>query len=151
MKRKWILALCLVAAIATARNYLVQGKVTLNATVFPASPLYIIHNISDEPLWLVHENTTGTAQAGWSSQIDPGRWTVLLMQQHNFTLSCHLVEPANPANVVVPCEKHIQITIHDDYKVPEEAKNQSYWVVENVASDDVESDMKARGFEPIKE
>ena len=63
------------------------GEVVLNPDS-EKQGLFLLHNISSETFQVTHPVGGGTASAGWTSEIGPGRWSAFATDSKAFTLSC---------------------------------------------------------------
>lgn len=146
MRRIILFALSTVISMSSvfAASMTVGAKIILNKEA--KSHLFVFHNTSKQSLWLVHESAHPSASAGWTSQIDPDRWTVLLLSKANFALTCHLVN-SKTAQASVSCKRYVSVKKMKNYQIPDKAKNMSYWVVENVTKSELPGKMKLRAFQ----
>jgi hypothetical protein len=62
--------------------------------------LLLIHNVSSSELWLTHPSDKGVS-AGWSSQIQGGNWSALVLNKKSFALQCIESQPGHEQQV--PC------------------------------------------------
>lgn len=129
-----------------AKSYSVGEKISLHTCKNNPVHLYLIHNHSSQALWLVHADHEASANAGWTSRLQPNHWTAILMYHPYFKFLCHLVKPSQQGESLVSCEKYVTVVPAHEYTIPRTAKNNSFWVVENVVKDELSRKMQMRGF-----
>jgi|GEM_PF-5709059 len=67
----------------------------------PQQQLYLIQNVSGEPLILSHyQPTPEGASAGWFSELKPNHWSALAMDKEKFVLSCQHASSAVSAGTL---------------------------------------------------
>lgn len=117
----------------------------------PQAHVYLIHNISSVPLWLVYQGPHRGASAGWSSLISPDKFSVLLMQKKKFVLACQYAK-GKKAFHGADCSKMLQVTMFKKIKTPKNVTHESFWVAENEAYTTLFKKMKKRDFiaSPLK-
>ena len=110
--------------------------------------LYAIENIGKKPIWITHTVKNPSASAGWSSQLMPHHWSVLLVTQRNFDLGCRWQSKSGKMQAV-SCQSFLHICQYSDFKsaYPIDA---GYWAVENVLFSQLSQRLNARGIAPAK-
>ncbi|GEM_PF-2372272 len=104
--------------------------------------VYFLHNISKQSIWVDHpSDKKGTAHAGWSSYIQPDKWSALLLNRKGFAISCGVIEPGkviyqNCASVLSVCTTPLTVNAK---------RKGSYWLVENEIWDNVMPALEKRG------
>ncbi len=91
--------------------------------------LILIHNISTNDLWITHTGSTKGVSAGWSSQIQAGNWSALVLQNKSFALSC--IESIPGHEQQVPCLGLITLCRWAKATKLEEQNTGTYWAGEN--------------------
>ncbi len=107
-----------------------------------ADSLFYIHNESDEKMFVVALNNTGTAAAGWTSSLDKKKWSVLLLNSKRLTFNCVLSRPGSEYRV--PCSSVVKVC--EMKGVSGKKANTSYWAVENIAFDFIQEKLAYRGI-----
>jgi hypothetical protein len=87
--------------------------------------IYLIHNVSQQSIWIDHPIKNRSASAGWASFIRPGRWSALNLDKKDFVMSCSQIKPGEI--VYLNCEKTISIYV---YPIPTK-KSGTYWLIED--------------------
>lgn len=110
MKLKIFFILCffLLINIVYAQPLTIQNDFyVLNANDQPLC--FIINNKTTQSLWLDRHfgKNHPPVSAGWSSQIDGGKWSALILQHGTFILSCSRLD--NNKIEVLNCKKFIKI------------------------------------------
>lgn len=121
-----------------------EGSVVLFSQHTAKPRLYVIHNISHYPIWLMHEKKVPSASAGWASQLLANHWSAILVTKPNFALQCRLQKKSG-GMTTVPCKQVIRTCQFSEF----DSKNPisgGYWVVENVLLGALEPRINARGF-----
>lgn len=90
--------------------------------------VYAITNVSKQSLWMNHTKADPGASAGFASQIQPGRWSALLIRQKAFEMDCHVVKSSGSLDIA-SCDQVLQVCQFQRLKV---TKPGEFWVVENV-------------------
>ena len=118
------------------------GEVVLN----PASEkegLFLLHNVSGETFQVTHPVSGGTASAGWTSEIGPGRWSAFAVDSKDFALSCMRFVDGNMKTL--PCEKVLKVCELQNPKMPPDLSG-SFWVSEDKNREGVIAEIKSRGI-----
>lgn len=103
-------------------------------------PLFGIRNTGTQPVQLHSVNKTGTAQAGWDSQLKGGHWSALTLANKPLTFTC------TQGNKTVACSNVITVCQFRQAIFIDKA-NGSYWVAENVAGNDIIDAISKRGID----
>ncbi len=104
--------------------------------------IYFIQNIAKQSLWLDHPVQRRSASAGWSSYVQPGMWSALLVNRKDFAISCAEIQPGKVD--YLHCEKVISICSPEKLAVDSKRKG-SYWLTENKSWDDLLKALEKRG------
>lgn len=119
----------------------VQGEsVTLKAK---KNKLVFIHNISNLDLWITHPVTDPGASAGWTSRLQAGKWSALVVDKPTFILNCIESRPGHEQQV--PCEGVIAVCKWKGVKIPASAQG-TFWVAEDLSLDGLTAAAGGRGF-----
>ncbi|MHB1946511.1 MAG: hypothetical protein ACYCQI_00170 [Gammaproteobacteria bacterium] len=108
-----------------------------------ATQIYFLKNIAQQSIWLDHpdERHRG-AHAGWSSYLRTGKWSALLLNRKNFTLSCAEIQPGKVQ--YHNCEKSITVCTPQHVQFDSKRKG-SYWLVEDQTWDELLKSLEKRG------
>lgn len=151
----WFLGICLLlsqSAWATS-PHCVSVEVTIEkkniilpgVTSTKASQIYFLHNISPKSLWIDHpQEGKQSLKAGWSSFVQPDRWSAILINKKEFAINCAVIEPGkvNYQN----CSKTITVCMPKDAKYDSKRKG-SYWLAEDKSYEDLIVALEKRGIE----
>jgi hypothetical protein len=90
--------------------------------------VYLLQNISDHSVWIDHQSHK-TANAGWASYIRAGKWSALMLNRKDFTLTCAQITPGavnhlNCATTISVCQV--------DPKYTKSRSTKSFWISEDV-------------------
>ena len=105
--------------------------------------LFYINNLANKDLWITHPVTNPSASAGWTSQLQAGRWSALLVNKGPFTLAC--MKSIQGQEQKIPCEKAIAVCQWIKVKIPKTATS-TFWVAENLPLDTLTPAVGSRGF-----
>lgn len=105
--------------------------------------LVLIHNVSQNDLWITHPVSEPSASAGWSSHLEAGNWSALAVDKESFELSCIESKPGHEQQV--PCAGVITICDWTAVKTPEQVKG-TFWASENASLATLMSQLVGRGF-----
>lgn len=118
-----------------------DNKVILNPRG-ETQQLFLLHNTSHQKVLLSHYQVDPTADAGWSSVLDPDRWSVISMDQGKFPLTCQSNEAGgeylNCHQVLAVCDM--------PHAVFPRLNLGSYWAVENQSFKNILAEIKKRGI-----
>jgi hypothetical protein len=104
--------------------------------------IYFVKNISKQSLWIDHPVEHRSANAGWSSYFQPGKWSVLLTNRKEFELSCAVIQPGKVDYQA--CEKVISVCASPQVTFDSKRKG-SYWLAEDKSWEDLLSALEKRG------
>lgn len=107
-----------------------------------ATQIYFMKNISKQSLWLDHPVERRSANAGWSSYFQPGKWSVLLTNRKEFVLSCAVIQPGKVDYQA--CEKVITVCASPQVVFDSKRKG-SYWLAEDKSWEDLLVALEKRG------
>ena len=111
--------------------------------------LFFIYNKGETDLWITHPVQDPSASAGWSSRIQAGNWSSLLLSLKTFELSCVESKPGHEHQI--PCAPVLAICQFPQAKFPQKDRDGSFWVGENMSLKALETHVEARGFVLQKE
>ena len=119
----------------------VQGEsVTVQAK---KNKLVYIHNLTATDLWITHPVTNPGANAGWTTRLQMGNWSALVVDKGLFILNCIESRPGHEQQI--PCEGAVAVCQWKGVKIP--ANNQStFWAVEDMSMLALSAAIGARGF-----
>jgi len=118
------------------------GEVMLNPSSGKQS-LFILHSVSGETFQVTHPVGGGTASAGWTSEIDAGRWSAFAADSKAFKLSC--MKPADGGVKTLPCDNVLKVCELPNPEMPADLSG-SFWVSENKNREGVIAEIKSRGI-----
>lgn len=103
--------------------------------------LFGIYNTSANTIQLRSINKSGSAQAGWDSQLQTNHWSVIALASKPVTFTCQQnKKPVSCANVVTICQ-------FSRAEFLTQASSGSYWAAENVSGDNLISTVAKRGID----
>ena len=103
--------------------------------------LFGINNTSPNTVQLRSINKSGSAQAGWDSQLQSNHWSVIALSTKGVTFTClQGKKPVSCANVVSICQ-------FSRAEFLTQASAGSYWAAENVTGDNLISSVAKRGID----
>jgi len=105
------------------QNILLSGPHEKNS-----SQMYFLKNKSQKSLWLDHPTKRGTASAGWASYLQTERWSAIVVDKKDFSLSCAVIQPGKVD--YLNCAQAISVCAPAHVAIPANRKG-SYWLVEN--------------------
>lgn len=115
---------------------------TLNITT-KEPILVLIHNRSTASLWLTHPVTNASASAGWTSQLDAGKWSALAVEKETFEMTCIESRPGHEQQM--PCSGMIMACQFSGMTLPEPLKG-TFWAAENMRLSALTEELGNRGF-----
>lgn len=153
MKRVFTLLLLVMSAAVSAEDSVpalcqpitVQEESVMLKT--KQAEMVLIHNLSSSDLWITHPVTDPGASAGWSSRLDAGNWSALMVDKESFELSCIESKPGHEQQV--PCASVITLCEWSGVKIPAQTTG-TFWVGENMLLPSLIAHVSARGFTPAK-
>ena len=117
------------------------GEIVLNPDS-EKQGLFLLHNVSGETFQVTHPVSGGTASAGWTSEISPGRWSAFAADSKDFTLSC--MQFVDGSMKTLQCEKVLKVCELPNPKMPPDLSG-SFWVSEDKNAEGVVAEIKSRG------
>lgn len=109
----------------------------------PKPLLVMIHNLSNTELWITHPESEPSASAGWSSRVQAGHWSALVLREKSFELSCIESKPGHEQKV--PCAGVLAVCQWTDLTMPGEG-NETYWAGEDMTLPDLKGHLEREGF-----
>ncbi len=122
----------------------VNQQVILNNLPSAHQQIFLIHNISQESIMLNHVNPNhdSSMDAGWTTQLDTGNWSAIVLQSTHFALSCQARLP----NQIVPVDCKMVITVCQmNPATITKALAGDFWLSEDYSASDLRQHMAARG------
>lgn len=107
-----------------------------------AIQIFFVKNASKESLWLDHPVEHRSASAGWSSYIQPEKWSALLVSRKEFAISCAVIQPGKVN--YQKCADVISVCIPKQASFESKRKG-SYWLAENKSWDELLTALEKRG------
>lgn len=115
------------AALAAAPNCKTVTLDAQNPELQAAkSTLFLIQNTSTQTLWITHPTQNPGASAGYTSELNPGKWSALALKKPKFALGC--VESRPGHEQAISCAQNIRVCAYA--KAPQ-GNDGNYWLVEN--------------------
>lgn len=108
-------------------------------------PLIImIHNLSNNDIWVTHPETNPSASAGWSSRLQAGKWSALALDSSKaFALSCIESQPGHEQQI--PCAGVLAVCKWPNATMPEHTSG-TFWAGEDMALSPLTAYIERRGF-----
>lgn len=106
--------------------------------------LFLLHNISDTQLWLIHPAKDGSANAGFSSFLQIDRWSALLLPKKKLKLNCIESKPGHEQTA--SCNGLISVSRCSTATIPNKHPG-IFWVAENLNLQILLEHLSAKGFE----
>ena len=113
--------------------------------VVPASPstVTMIHNLSSTDLWVTHPVSDPNASTSWSSHLQAGNWSALVLSDEKFELSCIESRPGHEQQV--SCATVLAVCLWPAKTLPQKTSNTS-WAAEDMPLSPLIAYIKRRGF-----
>lgn len=147
MMRQCIFFLCLVGAVqANAEVVLDKGNIVIQNVVKPEIDIICSKKQAKVILSRINFDNPG-AQAGWSTELTPFMCTVFFAEKESFTFSCS--QASSGAWQHVDCAQYVLASTFpwNGAMLANASMEGSYWVAENIASDDVPMVLRHRDFD----
>lgn len=119
--------------------------VTGELVIIPAakSTVTMIHNLSSTDLWITHPVSDPAANGNWSSHLQAGHWSALVLSDEKFELSCIESRPGHEQQVA--CSSVLAVCQWSATSLPQKASN-THWVAEDMQLSPLIAYIKRRGF-----
>ena len=128
-------------APASCQPLPVQGE---SVIVHTKKPLVILlHNIGANDIWVTHPVANTGASAGWTSRLQSGKWSAMVLNKPSFEINC--VESTPGHEQQGPCEGILAMCQWPSVKISSTEKG-TYWAGENMNLSDLMSYIGGRGF-----
>ena len=126
-------------------NRCVPLVVSGDLVIVPASKstVTMIHNLSNTDLWVTHPVSDPGATAGWSSHLQAGNWSALVLNDEKFELSCIESRPGHEQQV--SCSTVLAVCQWPATSLPQKTSGTS-WAAEDMALSPLIAYIKRRGF-----
>lgn len=105
--------------------------------------IILIHNRSENDIWVTHPVSEPNASAGWSSRLSAGNWSALALDKDNFELSCIESRPGHEQQIA--CEGMIDACNWSAVKVPK-TETGTFWAGEDMTLPSLIAALGGRGF-----
>lgn len=106
--------------------------------------IVMLHNLSNKDLWITHPTSSSGASAGWSSRLEPQKWSVLALNtSKSFTLSCIESTPGHEQQI--PCASVIAVCKWPSSSMKKETSS-TFWAGENMELSPLIAYIERRGF-----
>ncbi|MCP0914784.1 MULTISPECIES: hypothetical protein [Legionella] len=105
--------------------------------------LIMIHNLSDTELWITHPVDEPNASAGWSSRLQGGNWSALVLNNKSFELFCVETKPGHEQQV--PCAGVLGVCEWVGMSIAKEDTG-TFWAGENMKLSALTAYIGRRGF-----
>jgi len=126
---------------ASCKPVTIQGESVMLSAKNPL--LVIIHNVSNTDLWITHPVSEPSTNAGWSSHLQAGNWSALVLDKESFELSCIESKPGHEQQV--PCNGVVSVCQWSKATMTQEAAG-TYWAGENMTLAALMSHLGSRGI-----
>ena len=107
------------------------------------STVTMIHNLSNTDLWVTHPVSDPGASAGWSSHLQAGRWSALVLNDEKFELSCIESRPGHEQQV--SCSTVLAVCQWPATVLPQKASG-TWWAAEDMLLSPLIAYIKRHGF-----
>lgn len=126
---------------ARCKPFVVSGE----RVMLPAakSMVTMVHNLSSSDLWITHPVSEPNTSAGWSSHLQAGNWSALVVNDEAFELSCIESRPGHEQQV--PCSTVLAVCQWSAASLPQRGVD-SMWAGEDMLLSPLTAYMKRRGF-----
>lgn len=113
--------------------------------VVPAtkSSVTMIHNLSNSDLWITHPVSEAETNANWSSHLQAGHWSALVMNDKPFELSCIESKPGHEQQV--SCSVVLAVCQWTATSLPKKSTD-TWWAAENMDLSPLIAYIKRHGF-----
>lgn len=119
-----------------------EESVVLSA---PNPMLVLIHNRSDMDLWITHLVSDPTADAGWSSRLQPGKWSALAVHDQAFELVCIESKPGHEQQL--PCAGLLDVCQWIGTDLSKQKLTGTFWAAEDQTLPTLKASLGRRGIE----
>lgn len=120
---------CLVENIATQNEQIILN----NETNGKKANLYLIHNVTNAPIWIDHLSHSSQSHTDWASLLKPQNWAAIVLAQKDFAISCATSRSSTPNNI--GCDQVLSVCKTNILKNKKE--NDDYWYAENLSASDL--------------
>lgn len=105
--------------------------------------IFLVQNITKTKIWLNHEVDGASASAGWATELEPNKWSALVLGQLPFDLICMEIQPG--AEQYIPCQEVIKTCQLRHANLTGKNKD-SYWAAENLTISQLFDMLERRGI-----
>jgi hypothetical protein len=106
-----------------------------------SSMVTLVHNLSDGDLWITHAGVEPSG--GWSSHLQAGQWSALLMNDESIELSC--IESVPGHEQQIPCVSVLALCQWSAEHLPK-LSPETVWAAENMSLSSLTAYLARRGF-----
>jgi len=107
------------------------------------SMVTMVHNLSSSDLWVTHPVSDPGASAGWSSHLQAGNWSALVLNDEKFALSCIESRPGHEQQV--SCSSVLAVCQWPATGLPQKASG-TWWAAEDMLLSPLIAYIKRHGF-----
>lgn len=108
-----------------------------------SSRVIMLHNLGTVDLWITHPVSDPGASAGWSSHLQAGNWSALVMNDKPFVLSCIESKPGHEQQVAC---KSVVGACEWNASLPENKSQGIFWAAENMQLNPLIAYLGRQGF-----
>jgi hypothetical protein len=105
------------------------------------SKIYYLKNNSSKSVWIDHPVKNASANAGWSSYLRPGKWSVLVLDKKDFAMSCAVIQPGKVD--YLNCAQALSVCMPPQILV-KSARKGSYWLLEDKTWEELQKIMEKK-------
>jgi hypothetical protein len=105
--------------------------------------LFAIHNLSVSTLWMTHPVSDPGGSGGWTSQLQTGNWSAIVIDRSPFKLNC--VESMPGHEQQISCQGTIAVCEWTKVKIPVNLPG-SFWASEDLSLSALKENLHSRGF-----
>lgn len=121
--------------------FVVENDVITLTTEKPA--IVMMHNLSAMDIWITHTTQKAGAGAGWSSRVQAGNWSALVLRSPSFNLSCIESRPGHEQQI--PCTEVLAVCKWPNVSIPEKMSG-TFWAGEDMPLSPLKAYIERRGF-----
>ena len=121
--------------------FVVENDLVTLSTEKPA--IVMMHNLSTMDVWITHTVQKTGAGAGWSSRVQAGNWSALVLRSKAFKLSCIESRPGHEQQI--PCSGVLAVCKWPNVSIPEKMSG-TFWAGEDMSLSPLKAYIERRGF-----
>lgn len=124
--------------------YAIHGEY---ATLSVEKPTVVMfHNLAHTKIWLTRHHALAGAQAGWSSEISPGKWSALVLEPHRHAFQFACIESQPGHEQPVSCQEVLAVCQWPKTHLPNDQSG-TFWAGENMTMQALTAYLQRMGFQ----